>query len=103
MQNTKPHRQSHLLHHGTPHFGPHSSRLIMEADVEGPQVALRFGHRTLCKQASNPETFKGPADIFKLLLDYKDRNTGESMEFKELSVEAVVLVITGKQFCLRGH
>ncbi|RHZ46023.1 cytochrome P450 [Aspergillus thermomutatus] len=35
----------------------------------------------------------GPADIFKLLLDHKDKETGESMGFKELSDEAVVLII----------
>ena len=35
-------------------------------------------------------------DIFKLLLDYKDKNTGESMQFKELSDEAVVLILAGK-------
>jgi hypothetical protein len=39
---------------------------------------------------------KGPADIFKLLLDFKDKQTGESMGFKELSDEAVVLIIAGK-------
>lgn len=38
----------------------------------------------------------GPADIFKLLLNHKDKQTGESMEFKELSDEAVVLVIAGQ-------
>ncbi|KIW36372.1 hypothetical protein, variant 3 [Exophiala oligosperma] len=35
----------------------------------------------------------GPADIFKLLLNHKDKETGESMGFKELSDEAVVLII----------
>ncbi|GIJ86437.1 hypothetical protein Asppvi_005326 [Aspergillus pseudoviridinutans] len=35
----------------------------------------------------------GPSDIFKLLLDHKDKETGESMGFKELSDEAVVLII----------
>lgn len=39
---------------------------------------------------------KGPDDIFKLLLNHKDKETGESMEFKELSDEAVVLIIAGK-------
>lgn len=39
---------------------------------------------------------QGSQDIFKLLLDYKDKNTGESMQFKELSDEAVVLIIAGK-------
>lgn len=39
---------------------------------------------------------EGGQDIFKLLLDYKDKNTGESMQFKELSDEAVVLIIAGK-------
>lgn len=38
---------------------------------------------------------KGPKDIFKLLLEFKDKNTGESMETKELSDEAVVLIIAG--------
>lgn len=38
----------------------------------------------------------GPADIFKLLLNHKDKETGESMGFKELSDEAVVLIIAGK-------
>lgn len=32
-------------------------------------------------------------DIFKLLLDHKDKDTGESMQFKELSDEAVVLIL----------
>ncbi|KAJ0418000.1 cytochrome P450 [Aspergillus carlsbadensis] len=36
---------------------------------------------------------KGPPDIFKLLLEHKDKETGESMGFKELSDEAVVLII----------
>lgn len=35
-------------------------------------------------------------DIFKLLLDHKDKDTGESMQFKELSDEAVVLILAGK-------
>ncbi|KAL2412762.1 Cytochrome P450 monooxygenase ataY [Exophiala dermatitidis] len=35
----------------------------------------------------------GPDDIFKLLLNYKNKETGESMDFKELSDEAVVLII----------
>ena len=39
---------------------------------------------------------KGPKDIFKLLLDHKDKETGESMDFKELSDEAVVLIIAGE-------
>ncbi len=43
----------------------------------------------------------GPPDIFKLLLNHKDKATGESMGFKELSDEAVVLIIAGKQICLR--
>lgn len=38
---------------------------------------------------------RGPADIFKLLLEHKDKETGESMGFKELSDEAVVLIIAG--------
>jgi cytochrome P450 len=38
----------------------------------------------------------GPSDIFKLLLDHKDKETGESMGFKELSDEAVVLIIAGQ-------
>ena len=38
---------------------------------------------------------QGPPDIFKLLLGYKDKETGESMGFKELSDEAVVLIIAG--------
>ncbi|KAL4886425.1 cytochrome P450 [Aspergillus karnatakaensis] len=36
---------------------------------------------------------RGPPDIFKLLLEHKDKETGESMGFKELSDEAVVLII----------
>jgi cytochrome P450 len=40
---------------------------------------------------------KGPSDIFKLLLNHKDKETGESMDFKELSDEAVVLIIAGEQ------
>ncbi|THC96850.1 hypothetical protein EYZ11_003674 [Aspergillus tanneri] len=36
---------------------------------------------------------RGPEDIFKLLLSQTDKNTGERMEFKELSDEAVVLII----------
>ncbi|KAF7183244.1 hypothetical protein CNMCM7691_003157 [Aspergillus felis] len=35
----------------------------------------------------------GPSNIFKLLLDHKDKETGESMEFKELSDKAVILII----------
>lgn len=38
----------------------------------------------------------GPPDIFKLLLDHKDKETGERMGFKELSDEAVVLIIAGQ-------
>jgi cytochrome P450 len=45
---------------------------------------------------------QGSYDIFKLLLDYKDKATGESMQFKELSDEAVVLIIAGK-FCFVGE
>lgn len=37
----------------------------------------------------------GPDDIFKLLLNHKNKETGESMDFKELSDEAVVLIIAG--------
>ncbi|MCJ1251302.1 hypothetical protein MMC30_008534 [Trapelia coarctata] len=36
---------------------------------------------------------RGPPDIFKLLLGHEDKSTGEKMEFKELSDEAVVLII----------
>ncbi|KAL4741658.1 cytochrome P450 [Aspergillus similis] len=36
---------------------------------------------------------RGPDDIFKLLLSHTDKTTGERMEFKELSDEAVVLII----------
>ncbi|KAL3459745.1 cytochrome P450 [Aspergillus heterothallicus] len=36
---------------------------------------------------------RGPPDIFKLLLEHKDKETGENMGFKELSDEAVVLII----------
>lgn len=38
---------------------------------------------------------QGPNDIFKLLLNHVDKNTGEHMDFKELSDEAVVLIIAG--------
>lgn len=41
----------------------------------------------------------GPDDIFKLLLNYKNKETGESMDFKELSDEAVVLIIAGNWYC----
>lgn len=34
-------------------------------------------------------------DIFKRLLDHRDPKTGESMEFQELSDEAIVLIIAG--------
>lgn len=37
----------------------------------------------------------GKDDIFKLLIEYKDKKTGEHMDFKELSDEAVVLIIAG--------
>jgi cytochrome P450 len=48
---------------------------------------------------------RGPSDIFKLLLGYKDKETGESMGFKELSDEAVVLIIAGAplSFVTRPH
>jgi cytochrome P450 len=39
---------------------------------------------------------RGPDDIFKLLLWHTDKTTGERMEFKELSDEAVVLIIAGE-------
>ena len=39
---------------------------------------------------------RGPRDIFKILLEHEDKNTGEKMEFKELSDEAVVLIIAGE-------
>jgi len=38
---------------------------------------------------------QGPRDIFKLLLNHEDKGSGERMEFKELSDEAVVLIIAG--------
>lgn len=38
---------------------------------------------------------QGPNDIFKLLLNHKDKDTGEHMDFEELSDEAVVLIIAG--------
>ncbi|GJN72628.1 hypothetical protein PLICBS_006703 [Purpureocillium lilacinum] len=51
-------------------------------------VANQVTHRIDLEKAG-----KGPDDIFKLLLNAEDKKTGEKMEFKELSDEAVVLII----------
>ncbi|KAL6235273.1 cytochrome P450 [Aspergillus navahoensis] len=48
----------------------------------------QVNHRIALEKAG-----QGPPDIFKLLLEHKDKETGESMGFKELSDEAVVLII----------
>jgi cytochrome P450 len=55
-------------------------------------VDHQVNHRITLEKAG-----KGPSDIFKLLLEHKDKETGEHMEFNELSDEAVVLVIAGKR------
>lgn len=54
-------------------------------------VANQVTHRIDLEKAG-----KGPDDIFKLLLNAEDKKTGEKMEFKELSDEAVVLIIAGQ-------
>jgi cytochrome P450 len=41
---------------------------------------------------------KGAHDIFNLLLQFEDKSTGEKMGFKELSDEAVVLIIADKVY-----
>lgn len=56
-------------------------------------VANQVTHRIDQEKAG-----KGPDDIFKLLLNAEDKKTGEKMEFKELSDEAVVLIIAGSTF-----
>jgi cytochrome P450 len=54
-------------------------------------VANQVTHRIELEKAG-----KGPDDIFKLLLHAEDKKSGEKMGFKELSDEAVVLIIAGK-------
>jgi cytochrome P450 len=54
-------------------------------------VANQVTHRIELEKAG-----KGPEDIFKLLLHAEDKKSGEKMGFKELSDEAVVLIIAGK-------
>lgn len=56
-------------------------------------VDEQVNHRISLEKAG-----QGPPDIFKLLLEHKDKETGESMGFKELSDEAVVLIIAGMHF-----
>ncbi|PSK42020.1 Isotrichodermin C-15 hydroxylase [Elsinoe australis] len=56
-------------------------------------VANQVTHRIDQEKAG-----KRPDDIFKLLLNAEDKKTGEEMEFKELSDEAVVLIIAGSTF-----
>ncbi|KAI0126680.1 cytochrome P450 monooxygenase [Xylariales sp. AK1849] len=51
-------------------------------------VDTQVNHRIAEEKAG-----RGPLDIFKLLLGYEDKMTGEKMDFKELSDEAVVLII----------
>ncbi len=56
-------------------------------------VADQVNHRIEQENAG-----EGAEDIFKLLLRFEDKNTGEKIGFKELSDEAVVLIIAGNFF-----
>ncbi|KAK4182315.1 cytochrome P450 [Podospora australis] len=53
----------------------------------------QYVDRQVDYRISEEKAGRGDEDIFKLLLNFKDKNTGEAMGFKELSDEAVVLII----------
>ncbi|KAG2417910.1 hypothetical protein HFD88_001009 [Aspergillus terreus] len=63
-------------------------RIMAENKKFRRYVDDQVNHRIALEKAG-----QGPPDIFKLLLEHKDKETGESMGFKELSDEAVVLII----------
>lgn len=54
--------------------------------------------KQVSKRIGDESAGKGSDDIFRLLLNHKDKTTGEKMGFKELSDEAVVLIIAGESF-----
>ncbi|KAH8172391.1 cytochrome p450 domain-containing protein [Sarocladium implicatum] len=47
----------------------------------------------VAQRVKDEKSGNGSDDIFRLLLNHRDKDTGESMDFKELSDEAVVLII----------
>ncbi|KAK0617473.1 cytochrome P450 monooxygenase [Immersiella caudata] len=49
--------------------------------------------RQVSQRIADEEAGRGHDDIFRLLLNHEDKTTGEKMGFKELSDEAVVLII----------
>lgn len=49
----------------------------------------------VAQRIADEKAGNGSDDIFRLLLNHRDKATGEHMDFKELSDEAVVLIIAG--------
>lgn len=56
----------------------------------------RYVDGQVAQRIADERAGNGSDDIFRLLLNHRDKATGEHMDFKELSDEAVVLIIAGE-------
>lgn len=56
----------------------------------------KYVDKQVAQRINDEKAGRGSDDIFRLLLNHRDKETGENMDFKELSDEAVVLIIAGK-------